>query len=65
MATENRQRTDPTEQPSRVDVLVRNIDGELYTRFCERAESLGVSPDSVLEEMVDRGMMEWIRMRSK
>lgn len=50
--------------PSFKDVLVPNVDAELYQQFCERTKALGVEPESVLAEVVNRGMSEWLRMRS-
>lgn len=64
MSAKSGEQPDQTPRPSGKDVLVHGVDPELYSQFCERTVSLGVDPDSVLLEVLTRGMTEWIRMRS-
>ncbi len=60
MKNENRQ-----QKIDREAVLVRGVDAVLYRHFCNRATDLGVPAEAVLQEILERGMSEWIRMRSK
>ena len=64
MSAKSGEQSEQISQPPGKDVLVREVDPELYRQFCDRAASLGVDAHSVLREVLSRGMSEWIRMRS-